>query len=198
MKKQKHLLGAFVLTIALSTVIVACNEGTDKKEAEKTEETTVTESTKTPTSAKAMLSGTVADTALTGTVEFKQHDGKVKMHLEIASEKMANKSVAVHIHDMADCGDMGMGAHGHWNPTSKEHGKWGSASFHLGDIGNLLLDAKGNGVMDIETDLWTVGGDVKTNVINHSIIVHSGKDDYTTQPTGGAGSRIGCGVINAQ
>jgi superoxide dismutase, Cu-Zn family len=48
----------------------------------------------------------------------------------------------------------------------------------------------------METDLWTISGtDSTKNILGKAIIVHGGKDDYTTQPTGNAGSRIGCGVI---
>ncbi|MEP6845104.1 MAG: superoxide dismutase family protein, partial [Panacibacter sp.] len=109
--------------------------------------------------------------------------------------KMANKMVAVHIHEHPDCGDNGKATHGHWNPTNSSHGKWGGDSFHLGDIGNVQLDAQGKGTMELSTELWTLGSDTLSSVLNRAIIVHSGVDDYKTQPTGNAGSRIGCGVI---
>jgi Cu-Zn family superoxide dismutase len=86
-------------------------------------------------------------------------------------------------------------AHGHWNPTNQQHGKWGSSSFHLGDIGNISLDAAGKGSLEMETGQWSLGGDSTSNILNRSVIVHSGADDFNTQPTGNAGSRIGCGVI---
>lgn len=148
-----------------------------------------------PTAAVVIISATVPDTALTGTAEFTQHNGKVKMVLNITCLTMANRSVAVHLHEMGNCGDMGKMAHGHWNPTNQQHGKWGSSSFHSGDIGNISLDAAGKGTLEMETDLWSIGGDDKTNILNRSVIVHGGVDDFTTQPTGNAGSRIGCGVI---
>lgn len=34
-------------------------------------------------------------------------------------------------------------------------------------------------------------------VIGRSVIVHSQPDDFTTQPSGNSGDKIGCGVINA-
>lgn len=145
--------------------------------------------------ASAVLSGVFPDTTVTGNLQFDEENGKVKMKLEISIPAKANKSVAVHIHEKGDCGDMGKAAGGHWNPTGANHGKWGGASFHLGDIGNVSLDGKGNGSMEMETDLWTIGGDAKTNILAHSVIVHGGVDDFTSQPSGDAGTRIGCGII---
>jgi superoxide dismutase, Cu-Zn family len=176
----------------------ACNNGQTKQQTTAT--TSDSTQTKAPetieaNAATATISGTVPDTTLNGTAEFMQQNGKVKLVLNITCLKMANKSVAVHLHEMGDCGDMGKMAHGHWNPTNKQHGKWGSASFHLGDIGNVSLDATGKGMLEMETDLWKIGGDSTSNILNRSVIVHGGVDDFTTQPTGNAGSRIGCGVI---
>lgn len=193
MKKFKQLIGYFGLFFMISFAIAACNNTTDD-DSKKTDENAGMKSTE-EMKAMATLNATMSDTALTGTVEFTQQDGKVKMMLTLSIPSMANKSVAVHIHEMGDCGDMGGSAHGHWNPTNQQHGKWGSASFHSGDIGNVSLDAEGKGTMELTTDLWSIGGDEKTNIVNRSIIVHSGMDDFTTQPTGNAGSRIGCGVI---
>ena len=190
MKKFKQLFSIGSLALATAFIFTACNNNTDKKDSDKTEMKADENA-----AASVTLSGTQPDTTLTGTVEFTSHSGKVKMVLMMNIPKMANKSVAVHLHEMGDCGDMGKMAHGHWNPTNQQHGKWGSASFHSGDIGNVTLDATGKGTMELETDLWTIGGDEKTNILNKSVIVHNGMDDFTTQPSGNAGTRIGCGVI---
>jgi len=146
--------------------------------------------------AEAVLSGTFSDTTVNGTAKFDaESDGKVKMMLELTIPAKANKSVAVHIHEHGDCGDTAKMAHGHWNPTNAQHGKWGSASFHSGDIGNVKLDSKGHGTLSLTTDLWTLGGIAGKNILNRSIIIHGGMDDYKTQPSGNSGARIGCGVI---
>lgn len=192
MQKLKQIIAFGSLFSILC--FTACNNDEKKQEI-----TTTTENTEVNTpeggAITAMLTGTVPDTTLRGTAEFIQQNGNVKMILNITCLKMANKSVAVHLHEMGDCGDMGKMAHGHWNPTNQQHGKWGSGSFHSGDIGNVSLDAAGKGTLEMETDLWSMGGDGKANILNRSVIVHSGIDDFTTQPTGNAGSRIGCGVI---
>lgn len=146
--------------------------------------------------AEAAITATYADTTVSGTAKFDAtDDGKVKLTLDISVPSKAGKSVAVHIHEHGDCGDNGNMSHGHWNPTNQQHGKWGSTSFHSGDIGNVQLDAEGKGTLTMETDLWSLGGDEQKNILNRAVIVHGGVDDYTTQPTGNAGSRIGCGVI---
>lgn len=146
--------------------------------------------------AMATIDGTYTDTAVTGKAQFTtESDGRVKMNLTLNIPSKANQSVAVHIHENGECGDHGKAAGGHWNPTNEEHGKWGSAHFHRGDIGNVKLDGSGNGSMELTTDLWQLGGDETRNILGKSIIVHGGTDDFVSQPSGNAGTRIGCGVI---
>ena len=185
--------------------VFACNNSADETTSTTSETATTTETAAPQTTidampvvnhAEAKISGTYADTTVDGTVKFEMDSGgKVKMILDITVPKKAGKSIAVHIHEHGNCGDTATLAHGHWNPTNAQHGKWGSASFHAGDIGNIKLDTKGKGTLSLTTDIWTLGGKPDKNILGKSIIVHGGMDDYKTQPTGNAGTRIGCGVI---
>ncbi|MEO6818131.1 MAG: superoxide dismutase family protein [Ginsengibacter sp.] len=201
MKLSKTVKNASVAFLFISSFyLISCNSTTNRDSSKDsvamvTNKMDTSRAVFTNVHAEAMLSGTVADTSLEGKAIFDVVDSKVKMSLDILVPKMANKSVAVHIHEHGACGDMGKDAHGHWNPTNQQHGKWGEGSFHLGDIGNVTLDANGKGHMDLETNLWTLGGDSTSNIMGRAIIVHGGMDDFKTQPTGNAGSRIGCGVI---
>ena len=145
--------------------------------------------------AKATISATKPSIQGSGTISFKQKGNQVQMQLSVDFPSKANQSVAVHIHEHGDCSDAGNGAHGHWNPTNSKHGKWGAGEYHLGDIGNVQLDGAGKGTLKLTTDKWSVGTGATTDVVGRGIIVHDGVDDYTTQPTGNAGGRIGCGVI---
>jgi len=197
-KSFKNLFSALLIISIFSLVSCGSNETNTASENSDTT-TAVTSGVENEASngAEAILSGTQPDTTVTGTVSFNEDNGKVKMKLDITVPKKANQSVAVHIHEHGSCGDMGKEAHGHWNPTKMNHGKWGSAAFHSGDIGNVSLNAEGKGTLELETDLWSISGtDSTKNILNKAIIVHGGVDDFTTQPTGNAGSRIGCGVIN--
>ena len=103
---------------------------------------------------------------------------------------------AFHLHEIGDCSaDDGTSAGGHWNPTHADHGKWGEEAFHLGDVGNLIVDEEGNASLTVGTNLWTIGTGEDSDVVGRAVIVHAGVDDFQTQPTGAAGGRIGCGVI---
>lgn len=150
--------------------------------------------------AEAALSGTYADTAVNGTARFERMDnGRVKLTLNLSIPTKANKSVAVHLHEHGTCADTAKAAGGHWNPTNTAHGKWGEGQFHSGDIGNVKLDGQGNGKIEVDTDLWAIGGsDAQKNILNKTVMVHGGVDDYKSQPTGNSGGRIGCGVITAR
>jgi Cu-Zn family superoxide dismutase len=108
---------------------------------------------------------------------------------------------AIHLHEKADCSsDDGKSSGGHWNPTHEAHGKWGDeGGFHKGDIGNFEVGEDGYGTIKMQTDLWCIGcGDETKDVLGKAIIVHEGTDDYTSQPSGAAGTRVSCGGIIQQ
>jgi Cu-Zn family superoxide dismutase len=58
----------------------------------------------------------------------------------------------------------------------------------------LKADAKGNASVETDLDIMTVepGPD---SIVGRAVIVHVQPDDYKTQPTGNAGARAACGVI---
>lgn len=145
--------------------------------------------------AEAIITPTNTDVQVTGKLLFRQIENGVRLELEVVMPSRAGQSVAVHIHEHGSCGNSGGDAHGHWNPMDVNHGKWGEVLHHAGDIGNIPLDAEGRGTLTLETEIWTIGGDEMTNILNRSVIVHSGIDDYVSQPTGNSGPRVGCGVI---
>lgn len=136
------------------------------------------------------------NSGVTGTVTFTDKDGVIEMVAEI--EGAAEGDHAIHIHAIGDCSaEDGTSAGGHWNPTNEDHGVWGTAPFHRGDIGNITVGSNGKGSISRETDLWCLScADENKNVVGKAIIIHEGIDDFSTQPTGAAGPRIGCGEIN--
>jgi Cu-Zn family superoxide dismutase len=132
-----------------------------------------------------------------GVAVVERKDGKVKVTIELRSASPGPHGV--HIHEFGDCSaDDASTAGGHWNPTGAQHGRWGEPPFHLGDLGNVEVGENGSGSFSMATDLWGLGTGDENDVLGKSIVVHSGADDFTTQPTGAAGDRIGCGVIQEE
>lgn len=133
-----------------------------------------------------------SDTQTGGTVTFYQKGDVVTM--KVNATNLTPGEHAIHLHDKADCSAPdAMSTGGHWNPTSHDHGKWGEGHHHMGDIGNLVADEKGNAKLKFKTDHWCIGcNDASKNILNHSVIIHKDADDFHTQPTGNAGGRVGC------
>ena len=106
---------------------------------------------------------------------------------------------AFHIHAVGKCEPPGFdSAGGHFNPFNAHHGMM-SGPGHSGDIPNLHVLA--SGALDIEVLNASITLDKdKPNSVFHpggtAIVIHSGKDDYTSDPAGNAGGRIICGVIS--
>jgi superoxide dismutase, Cu-Zn family len=96
-----------------------------------------------------------------------------------------------HIHEYGDVREPdGSAAGDHFNPAETSHGGPQDEEHHAGDLGNIEADSNGVAKVDI-TAPW-----LKLHfVIGRSIVVHAGKDDFTSQPSGDAGSRVGMGVI---
>ena len=189
--KKLLLLLAVVSMISLT----ACKKDNkeDSKEIEVTETPSeVKEEEKKVTVTLEAKSGSNA----TGNIVFVEKNGKVSMTAIISG--LSEGVHAIHLHEKADCSsDDGKSTGGHWNPTGQPHGKWGIAEgYHKGDIGNFKANASGKGVITFVTDEWCIGcGDETKDILGKAVIVHEGKDDYVTQPTGAAGGRVSCGGI---
>ena len=140
----------------------------------------------------ATLAPTSGNTA-TGTVELrKQSDGSVEV--TVALSAVPPGTHGFHIHEKGDCGDNGNAAGGHFNPMATPHGAPGTAQHHAGDFGNVTADANGNVRTTFKTRSITLEG-AETSAVGHAVILHANPDDLVTQPTGNAGGRIACGVV---
>ena len=105
---------------------------------------------------------------------------------------------ALHIHTNGKCeGPDFMSAGGHFNPGMKQHGKDNPMGAHAGDLPNFNVDAKGKGKVTVVAMGVTLADG--PNSLFHpngtALMVHAAADDYKTDPTGNAGARMACGVI---
>jgi len=128
-----------------------------------------------------------------GTVWFMQEGSKVKIVADVEGLTPGAKH-AIHVHQYGDCSSPdGKSAGGHYNPAGHKHGKPGKGERHAGDLGNLTADDKGKAHYELTVDNISIIGSTNP-ILGRGLIVHAGEDKFV-QPTGGAGARIGCGVI---
>jgi Cu-Zn family superoxide dismutase len=131
--------------------------------------------------------------AVKGFVLFTPRDHGVEIKADISG--LTPGKHGFHIHEFGDCSAPDGGSAGpHFNPEGTPHGAPGAAASHAGDYGNLEADASGHAVLKYVSHRITLDQSA-TGVLGRSVIVHEKADDMTTQPTGAAGGRIGCGVI---
>lgn len=138
-----------------------------------------------------------SNSEVTGNAVFTEENGEVTMIATI--DGLDEGQHAIHLHESADCSaDDGSSAGGHWNPTFEKHGEWGDPEgYHRGDIGNFEVDSNGTGTITMTTDQWCIQCDDETkNIVGTAVVIHDGVDDFVSQPSGDAGSRVGCGEVD--
>ncbi len=154
-------------------------------------------------SAVAMLAPTdsTAD-APSGQVEFIEVDGGVEVRYNLAGLS-GTAPLGFHVHENGDCGPDSTGtpggaAGGHFNPMASPHGAPGgeATARHAGDLGNVTPGADGRAVGTLTDAVLAFSG--PTSVLGRAVVLHAQADDLATQPTGDAGGRIACGIIEAR
>ncbi|RKG74932.1 superoxide dismutase family protein [Corallococcus exercitus] len=101
---------------------------------------------------------------------------------------------AFHIHETGKCEAPDFKtAGGHFNPTKKQHGALSTKGQHAGDMPNLYVAQDGK----VQFDVFIADLKVKSllDKDGSALMVHAKLDDYHTDPTGDAGGRIACGVV---
>ena len=146
-----------------------------------------------PAKATVKLAATANNTPR-GEVTFTTEAGGV--HVVGSFSGLVYGEHGFHIHEKGDCSAPdGSSAGGHFNPSTHPHAARDAATRHVGDLGNLKADPYGLARVDfVDTQISLSGAD---SIIGKAVIIHEKADDFTTQPTGNAGARQACGVIEA-
>jgi superoxide dismutase, Cu-Zn family len=117
------------------------------------------------------------------------------MRLTINATGLTAGPHGLHIHAVGKCdGPDFHTAGGHWNPTTKQHGRDNPMGAHHGDLPNIEIGADGTGA--VTTDVPGTMAELM-DADGASIIIHAVQDDYKTDPTGNSGGRVACGVFSA-
>jgi Cu-Zn family superoxide dismutase len=129
-----------------------------------------------------------------GTVTFTPATGGVRVVADITG--LTPGAHGFHVHDKGDCSAPdATSAGGHFNPGNAPHGAPDADKHHAGDLGNITAGEDGKAHLDQIFPFLSLSG--ADSIVGRGFIVHAGKDDMTTQPTGNAGARVACGVIKA-
>ncbi len=130
-----------------------------------------------------------------GTVTFTEQGSTVTVEARLTGVGAGEHGF--HVHEKGDCSAPDFtSAGGHFNPTGAAHGAPSDAAHHAGDFGNITIAADGTGSLALSSSMVTVTSG-PNSVVGKAVIVHEKADDLKTQPTGDAGGRIGCGVVEA-
>ncbi|MEQ9486147.1 superoxide dismutase family protein [Coleofasciculus sp. F4-SAH-05] len=144
--------------------------------------------------ATAIINSTTDPSAVLGEAEFTTTADA--MLIEVMMTNAPAGEHAFHIHETGNCAEQGNAAGGHFNPDDVKHGlitEDGFENAHAGDLGNITIAEDGTGTksLTVEKLMFTEGNYAIGNL---SVILHDKPDDFG-QPTGNAGGRVGCGII---
>lgn len=121
--------------------------------------------------------------------------GGVLIKLEVTGLP-ANQWVAFHVHETGSCDHESNheSAGGHFDPGSKEHGYKSANGPHAGDMPNQYVGSDGTLRAEVFNHMISLG-DGETGIKGRALMVHAKGDDYESQPSGDAGDRLACAVI---
>jgi Cu-Zn family superoxide dismutase len=129
-----------------------------------------------------------------GTATLTQTSKGVLIDIEV-SGLPAGEWIAFHVHETGTCDHETdhESAGGHFNPTGSEHGYLSKNGPHAGDMPNQLVGS--DGILKAQVFNSMVTLDENNAIRGKALMIHGGQDDYKTQPSGDAGNRQSCAVI---
>lgn len=145
-------------------------------------------------SASAPLKG--ADGKEVGSVNLTQTPQGVLINVSVKG--LPPGEHAFHVHAVGKCEPPFTSAGGHFNPAGHKHGMMAPEGQHAGDMPNLHVPQSGDLTVEVLNTNITLEKGKPNSVYDadgSAVVIHAGKDDYKTDPTGDAGGRIACGVI---
>jgi Cu-Zn family superoxide dismutase len=136
-----------------------------------------------------------------GVVKFSEdiENDRIRIDLNINGLK-PNSLHGFHVHEAGDLTDKCTSMCAHFNPYGKTHGCPGMKERHVGDLGNIETNKRGEAKYTFYDNIIKLRG-TKCNIIGRGLIIHEDTDDCgqgnnaESLKTGNAGKRIACAVI---
>jgi Cu-Zn family superoxide dismutase len=134
-----------------------------------------------------------------GTARLRQAPHGVVLTLELTNAQPG--AHALHVHKVGRCDAPSFDSAGdHFEPGEKRHGFLNANGPHAGDLPNVVVPESRKLsaeflVHDVTLRAGTAG---LMDADGSALVLHGGRDDYATDPSGGAGTRVACAVIVAE
>ena len=187
----KSLWGFILLVGALGLLAAACGSGDEDGRAYRADGVGIW--------AKADIVNPEGD--VVGTAKFEQAPTGVLITVSVGG--LVPGAHGIHLHAVGACTPDFKAATGHITSTDEAlHGlknpERTADNGDNGDLPNLYAAVDGTAQAEFFTSLVTVSGGTMPALLDtdgSTVIIHESPDDHITQPIGGAGGRVGCGII---
>lgn len=146
-----------------------------------------------PLTRDAIFIGLDGETLGSATMRASPHGTLFMLDLESLP---ADSWVSFHIHETGECNaeDAFESAGGHFALSDTEHGYFAENGPHAGDMPNQYVAADGTLRSEVFNTFVQLD-DGGATIDGRALVIHDGPDDYISQPSGDAGDRIACAVI---
>ena len=142
-----------------------------------------------------------AQGASAGTATFRQ--GPTGVLIRVEASGLTPGWHGLHLHAVGQCegpGFQSAGGHVQHNAEAKPHGLLNQDGDDAGDLPNLYVGADGRGMAEVFTTTAALvdggPGQYLLDADGSSIMIHAQPDDYVSQPIGGSGARVACGIVS--
>ena len=130
-----------------------------------------------------------------GTANFLDGPNGEMIRVELNSGSLTPGWHGIHLHGTGTCEDGGVfkASGGHHGKIEGAHGLLNPKGPEAGDLPNIWVAEDGSAGYEAFTRLTAL--DSLLDEDGSALIIHEAEDDHMTQPIGGAGARVACGVI---
>ncbi|WP_422007258.1 superoxide dismutase family protein [Pyruvatibacter mobilis] len=122
----------------------------------------------------------------------------ILIRIEISPGGLTPGWHGMHLHSVGDCSDVGTfkKSKGHINFDDNAHGLLNDEGPDNADLPNIHADETGAANAEVFTHLVKMDGERGLlDADGSALVIHANEDDHLSQPIGGAGARLACGVI---
>lgn len=146
-----------------------------------------------PSTGSASIIG--SDGASIGTAALTGGPHGIMVRVELTADSLTPGWHGIHFHQIGDCSDVGVfkRSGGHMGLIEGGHGLMNPVGPESGDIPNIYAHTDGSAGYEIFTNFATIADIFDED--GTAIVIHANEDDHVSQPIGGAGPRVACGVL---